>query len=100
MGYTHNKGLDFIAKSNDLFIIGEAKLITDSGGNQNKSLEDVDRLLNTKLKNTVTIAILDGVVYLKDKGKLFNYLNNSGEDKIILSAFLINDFLKQFKNEE
>lgn len=100
LGYTHNKGLDFIAKSNDLFIIGEAKLITDSGGNQNKSLEDVDRLLNTKLKNTVTIAILDGVVYLKDKGKLFNYLNNSGEDKIILSAFLINDFLKQFKNEE
>jgi len=35
LGYNHNKGLDFVARFNSKYIIGEAKFLTDFGGHQN-----------------------------------------------------------------
>ena len=35
LGYTHNKGLDFIGRFNGKYVIGEAKFLTDFGGHQN-----------------------------------------------------------------
>lgn len=32
LGYCHEKGLDFVARFNDKYIIGEAKFLTDFGG--------------------------------------------------------------------
>ena len=34
LGYTRNKGLDFIARFNGKYVIGEAKFLTDFGGHQ------------------------------------------------------------------
>ncbi len=34
-GYKHSKGLDFLARFNGQYIIGEAKFLTDFGGHQN-----------------------------------------------------------------
>lgn len=40
LGYKHNKGLDFVARFNGKYVIGEAKFLTDFGGHQNTQFND------------------------------------------------------------
>ncbi|MDQ1266265.1 MAG: hypothetical protein QG635_1417, partial [Bacteroidota bacterium] len=40
LGYQRNKGLDFIARLNKKYIVGEAKFLTDFGGHQNAQFND------------------------------------------------------------
>lgn len=96
LGYTNQKGLDFIAKFNDKFIIGEAKFLSDFGGHQNAQLNDVFALLNSqsKHKNVIKVAILDGVCYIKNHSKMFETLMQH-KDKNIFSALFLRDFLYQ-----
>lgn len=95
LGYTNQKGLDFIAKFNGKFIIGEAKFLSDFGGHQNAQLNDAFALLNsTTQANVVKIAILDGMCYIKNQGKMFETLM-AHKDKNIFSALLLRDFLYQ-----
>jgi type II site-specific deoxyribonuclease len=97
LGYRHHKGLDFIAKFNHQFIIGEAKFLTDFGGHQNAQFNDAVATMQaplTKTNHTVrTIAILDGVLYIKGKNKMFNDLNNFKNNEIVVSAVLLRDYL-------
>lgn len=95
LGYENQKGLDFIAKFNNQFIIGEAKFLSDFGGHQNAQLNDAFTLLNANLpKNVVPIVILDGVCYIKNHSKIFDTLMQY-QDKNIFSALLLRDFLYQ-----
>ena len=56
LNYNHKKGLDFIARKNNKYIVGEQKLITDQGGNQDKSIADIERLLSTNLINCTKLV--------------------------------------------
>ena len=96
LGYENQKGLDFIARFNDKYILGEAKFLSDFGGHQNAQLNDALNLLNSEIshKNVIKIAILDGVCYIKNQGKMFETLM-AQEDKNIFSALLLRDFLYQ-----
>lgn len=68
LNYTNNKGLDFIARFNKKYVIGEAKFLTDFGGHQNAQFNDA--ITTAKSQTTATtIAILDGVSYIKVKTK-------------------------------
>lgn len=91
-GYDRNKGLDFIARFNGKYIIGEAKFLTDYGGHQNAQFEDAISTLNTKVNNATTIAILDGVLFIEAKNKLFQSLNQEYKDTNIISALLLRKF--------
>lgn len=97
LGYQHNKGLDFIGKFNQKIIIGEAKFLTDFGGHQNAQFNDAISTLRSTLapsKYVVkTIAILDGVLYIKSQNKMFSYLTHFNDDEIIVSAVLLRDYL-------
>lgn len=98
LGYDRDKGLDFIAKFNNKYIIGEAKFLTDFGGHQNAQFEDAISTLKTKLrktdKNVITIAILDGVLFIKGKNKMYTSLvNDFNQEHIIISSVLLRDFL-------
>jgi len=74
LGYTHDKGLDFIAKFNNKFIIGEAKFLSDFGGHQNAQLTDAINTMRSKLPHTnkivIKIAILDGVIFIPGNHKM------------------------------
>lgn len=96
LGYENQKGLDFIARFNGKYILGEAKFLSDFGGHQNAQLNDALTLLNskTKHKNVIKIAILDGVCYIKNQGKMFETLMAHKEQNI-LSALLLRDFIYQ-----
>lgn len=97
-GYNRDKGLDFLARFNNKYIVGEAKFLTDFGGHQNAQFDDAvstitsnfySKLLNAEV---IPIAIMDGVLYIKGNHKLYRYLENH-EEQIIISSLLLREFL-------
>lgn len=97
LGYQRDKGLDFIAKVKETYIIGEAKFLTDFGGHQNAQLNDAIDTLKTSIQPTSfhvrKIAILDGVCYIKSGSKMYKEITNFSDDTVILSATLLREFL-------
>lgn len=100
LGYNRNKGLDFLAKYNNKYIIGEAKFLSDFGGSQNSDFEDAELTLRTKLNSTkytvIKIAIIDGVLYIDSCAgrKPANKLRSSfTDDEVIISSVLLRDYL-------
>lgn len=98
LGYTRiNKGLDFIAKFNGKYVIAETKFLTDFGGHQNDQFEDAVSTLMSGInpacgRQVIKIAIIDGVLYIKSKNKLYSFLEEHSE-LTILSALVLKDFL-------
>lgn len=93
LGYTINKGIDFIAKKDNTYIVGETKFLTDFGGHQNAQLNDAMAIFSNNFNdNVLPVAILDGVVWI-ERGKQYNTIieNNT---KTILSALLIPELLE------
>ena len=95
LGYSRNKGLDFIARIRGKYIIGEAKFLTDYGGHQNAQFMDALSIFKTKTRpDVIKIAILDGVLYIPRNTKMFKAITD-GEFKKenILSALVLRNFL-------
>ena len=95
LGFTRNKGVDFLAKFSGKYIAGEAKFLTDFGGHQNAQFEDALTSLHSFRKSgldVIPIAILDGVLYLRNNGKMYDYLRRHQKDNI-MSALVLREFL-------
>ncbi|MCQ2200179.1 MAG: restriction endonuclease [Paludibacteraceae bacterium] len=92
IGYDRNKGLDFFARFNGTYVIGEAKFISDEGGHQNDQFEDALLTIKSDTKKQVKkIGILDGVLYIKGKKKMYTAITSS--DVPVMSALLLRDYL-------
>lgn len=98
LGYNHDKGLDFVAKCNNKYIIGEAKFLTDFGGHQNAQFADAVSTITSELNpnrlnaEVIKIAICDGVLYIRSNNKIYKYLTEH-EEQIILSSLVLREFL-------
>ncbi len=93
VNYHRKKGLDFVARFNGKYIIGEAKFLTDFGGHQNAQFNDaIDTITDKSIKAT-TVAILDGVLYIPGKNKLYTAITEDYNQYNILSALVLNEFL-------
>ncbi len=96
LGYTREKGLDFLARFNGKYIVGEAKFLTDFGGHQNAQFEDAISTITSEFFSPsyeiVPIGILDGVLYIKGAHKMYRYLEEN-RDQIIISGLLLREFL-------
>ena len=97
LGYRGDKGLDFLARMRNTYVIGEAKFLTDLGGHQNAQFEDAKALLKNKKTNAIKVAILDGVLYIKGRNKMYNYLTTHAQKYNILSSLLLREFLYAIK---
>lgn len=93
LNYYHDKGLDFLARINGKYIIGEAKFLTDFGGHQNAQFQDAISVLKVKDVKAVNVAILDGVLYIKGNTKMYRSLWNMYKEENIMSALLLRNFL-------
>lgn len=98
LGYDRNKGLDFMAKFNNTYILGEAKFLTDFGGHQNAQFADAVATMKEPLRDTKynvkVISILDWVLYIKTKNKMYSSIcNDFSNDEVIVSAVLLRDYL-------
>ena len=94
LNYTHNKGLDFVARFNDQYIIGEAKFLTDIGGHQNAQFNDAIDVVRTDV-NAVTVAILDGVLYIEGRAKMYRAITRDLTQYNIMSSLVLREFLYQ-----
>jgi hypothetical protein len=94
LGYNHDKGLDLVAKFNGKYVVGEAKFLTDFGGHQNAQFNDAINTAKAKV-NAVTIAILDGVLYIPGNNKMYQNIVKKYEDQNIMSALVLREFLYQ-----
>ncbi len=95
LGYSRNKGLDFVARFNGKYIIGEAKFLTDHGGHQNAQFEDAIETFADDNCKAVTVGILDGVVYIPGKNKLYRSITETYGERNIMSALVLREFLYQ-----
>lgn len=87
-----NKGLDFIGRFHNIYVVGEAKFISDEGGHQNDQFLDAMTTLKTPTRSNVkTVAILDGVLYLLSRKKMYSTI--SSQDVNVMSALVLRDYL-------
>lgn len=87
-----DKGPDLIARTGDHFIVGEAKFLTDYGGHQYAQFQDALRLIKGTKGEAIRIGVLDGVVWIKNRTKMYRTLSQL--DEVALSALLLRDFLE------
>ncbi len=95
LGYNHNKGLDFVGRFNKQYVIGEAKFLADFGGHQNAQFNDAIATVEAKKVKTIKIAILDGVLYIKGKNKMYKEITEAYKNYNIMSALVLREFLYQ-----
>lgn len=89
------KGLDLLLKVNKTFVIGESKFLTDFGGHQNAQFNDALNLLHKRGGETLRIAVLDGVLWIRGKNKMHNLVKK--EKGVALSALLLDEFIKSLQ---
>jgi len=95
LNYTREKGLDFLARFNGKFILGEAKFLTDNGGHQNAQFNDaIDTILCDDVnEDVVKVAILDGVLYIPGNNKMYKNITTNYKSFNILSSLVLREFL-------
>lgn len=94
LGYTRSddKGIDFLARFNGIYIIGEAKFISDEGGHQNDQfLDAMTTIRSVANENVRKIAILDGILYIPGRKKMYKAITE--QDVPVMSALLLRDYL-------
>jgi len=95
LGYSRDKGLDFVGRFNGKYVIGEAKFLTDFGGHQNAQFNDAISTLKVDGVDAITIAILDGVLYIRSRNKMYKQLTTTLKDENIMSSLVLREFLYQ-----
>ena len=95
LDYKHNKGLDFIGRFNGKYVIGEAKFLTDFGGHQNAQFNDAIATVKAKGVKAITVAILDGVLYIKGSNKMYKGIAGKFKKENIMSTLVLHEFLYQ-----
>lgn len=93
LNYKSTKGLDLVAKFNNKYVVAEAKFLTDRGGHQNEQFDDAINLVNNTEVEAITVAILDGVVYIPNRSRQFETIVSA--DANVLSSLLLREFLYQ-----
>ncbi len=93
LGHRGTKGVDFVARFNGTYVIGEAKFLTDAGGHQNAQFEDAKALLRDASTSAAKVAVLDGVLYIRGEHKMFGFLREHREQFNIMSALVLREFL-------
>lgn len=96
LGCELSKAPDLIAKKYENYVIGEAKFLTETGGHQNAQFEDAMRLIKSPIENAIPIAVLDGVVWVQGKTKIFKAVCNLKE--IALTSLLLKEFIEQLNS--
>lgn len=95
LNYKHDKGLDFVGRFNNKYVIGEAKFLTDFGGHQNAQFNDAISTITSKDVKAVTVAILDGVLYIEGNNKMYKQITETYSQYNIMSVLVLRNFLYQ-----
>ncbi len=92
---------DLVVKVNETYIVGEAKWIGRSGGNQNNQVRDVLDFCREQRGNVIRIGVIDGFPWATRKindSIIYDKVNVSVQESPydILSSLLLEDYLNTF----
>lgn len=90
------KGLDFVLRSGNTYVVGEAKFLSDKGGSQTGQFKDAMRVVaGSASASVLRAAVLDGVVWLPGDDVTTKSLNehSTKTDAAALSALLLSDLV-------
>ncbi len=90
LGAGFAKRPDFVAKVDRKYVIGEAKFLSDEGGNQRAAFRDAMAVAAHPTGTAIKVAVLDGIVWIKGSGF---YKSIDASSIHIFSALLLKDFL-------
>ena len=86
---------DIVAKSGDKYVIGEAKFLSSTGGNQGRAFDDgIDMATNTD-GSAYKVFILDGVIWIEKGSEQYKRIEYA--TSAIFSVLLLNNFLKSLQ---
>jgi len=91
LGLAISKRPDIVAKAGKNYIVGEAKFLTSTGGNQGRGFDDAIKLATNPSGSAFKIFILDGVLWIESGSKEFKQISYSG--MTAFSSLLLEDFL-------
>jgi len=86
---------DIVAKVDEKHVVGEAKFLSDFGGNQGRGFDDAIKVASNPARKAVKISLLDGIVWVESKSGLFQSIKNSSLN--VFSALLLRNFLQSLK---
>jgi len=91
LDYQNEKRLDLVIRKNNQYIIGEAKFLTDRGGNQNNQFKDAKNIFDSSRVKATVVAVLDGVLYIPGRNSMYqDVISNTGN---IMSALVLKEFI-------
>ncbi len=101
LGQNFRKRPDLVAKVNETYIVGEAKWIGRSGGNQNNQVRDVLDFCKEQRGSVIRIGIIDGFPWATHKlnGSIINDKVNVLVQEFpydLVSALLLEEYLETF----
>lgn len=101
LGQNFRKRPDLVAKVNEIYIVGEAKWIGRSGGNQNNQVRDVLDFCKEQRHDVLRVGIIDGFPWATRKinNSLINdQVNVSVQESAydVLSALLLEEYLQSY----
>lgn len=86
-----NKRPDLVAKSGRKYVIGEAKFLTSTGGNQGRGFDDAIKLVTKTSGSAYKVFILDGILWIETGSQEFKQIEYS--NIFAFSALLLRNFL-------
>ncbi len=102
IGYNGNeKNIDVFVKINGIYLIGETKFITSSGGTQGKSFSEALKISErySRQAGVIPLSIIDGYCWRRSGEKMYQSIEASDESQIIISALLLDElFFKISEN--
>ena len=94
LNYNRGKGLDFIVKVKNIYVIGESKFVSSPGGTQDKSVREVKNLVKEKkVPKVIKVGLVDGVPWVASS-TLYRSLHELKANENIMSALCFDDFLE------
>ncbi len=92
MGVGISKQPDMVAKSGTRYVIGEAKFLSSSGGNQGRAFDDGMTLATNNQGSAFKVFVLDGIHWI-DRGS-DQYRRIEYGTAAVFSALLLEEFLE------
>jgi len=95
LGIELERGRDFLYKTKDKYVIGEARLLSTSGGSQTRDLRETISFIKRAKGKVIAIGVLDGIVWFNNS--YVKLLSTLGEDEPAMSVLLLDDFLDSLR---
>lgn len=91
MGVGISKRPDIVAKSGRSYVIGEAKFLSSTGGNQGRAFDDGMLLATNSSGNAYKVFVLDGIHWIETGSDQYHRIEYG--TAAVFSALLLGDFL-------